>query len=1127
MRKYIKLYLNLLITIMLFFSIFEIAAQNSSQNYIVTTVPYLAVTDPTSLTDNNSNSNSNSIIQYFDGLGRPVQTVQKTITPSGADLVSGIEYDGFGRDYRNWIPREVGGNSGAYASDFTSDVNSKLYTTTEYEPSPLNRVTGQYGAGSEWYSAGKKKAIGYTINGSNVKHFYVDGNHIKCDGSYVGATLYGQKITDEDGKTTEQFTDNLGRKVLSRMAGDHDTYYVYDDLDNLRYVLPPLAADAMGTNTNGFDESANSTLGLYGYIYHYDGRKRCTEKKLPGCDWIYMVYDLADRLILSQDGNQRLKTQWTANSYEIFGRLLYSGVIASSNNRSAMESSYSNSVTNESYSGNGPVAGYTNSNFPLASVLIVNYYDNYGFLTYSGNNAGGMLSPVTLSGYDTPDLTYSKTLLTGARIYHLDNSGLSEVNAIYYDKYGRVVQTRASNHLGGYDITYNHLNFKGKVLKTLKEHNISGQPVIPEIYRYAYDKAERLITTRYKLGTSDTITLATNSYDELGRLTTKLRHNNTDNEQFEYNVRNWSTKIKSGAFEENLYYNTNPANSTACFNGNISYSTWNYNSITKGYIYYYDELNRFSYALGTNSAHEWMGENAEGFSYDKQGNILVLDRIENGGFIDQISYTYNGNQFKSAYDNSGSQNVYDLKEYNDLNTTSDDFVYDANGNMTTDLDRKIVTIQYNILNLPDLIQFKNGNQIKSSYDANGLKLRTDYFTCLTNITPIEETKVCNWDYLPNVVDQSGTVYVDNKEYSIGKEYINVAGNLFVYVDKFKMDKVYNSEGYVSGAIIPDLNNYRNGIQYNYYRKDHLGNNREVWQAPYYKYSGLVPGGTIQCTQYYPSGLPWASNVGDNPGLQNRKYNGKEFIEMHGYNTYDYGARGYYPAIGRFSSVDPLAEKHYSVSPYAYCSGNPVNRIDPDGKIDYIVNKDGYFRQANPIRDWFKNLIGKNDKNDRIILEGSKMVISSLPAGSIGKIHFNDNHATGFEIKDSKIAEQTFKDLARNKGVEWARINHSTSKETSNTIINQHNDQIVSVAANVALNYQNKSQQTINLLEHSHIIPNDYLKIPTFNVDLSPSADDISTAKDLPNTTQRVLNVITNEYIYYDKNGIKNTESAGK
>ena len=87
-----------------------------------------------------------------------------------------------------------------------------------------------------------------------------------------------------------------------------------------------------------------------------------------------------------------------------------------------------------------------------------------------------------------------------------------------------------------------------------------------------------------------------------------------------------------------------------------------------------------------------------------------------------------------------------------------------------------------------------------------------------------------------------------------------------------------------------------------------------------------PASVVQYTQYYPSGLPWESNSGDIPGLQHKKYNGKEFIEMNNYDTYDYGARGYYPAIGRFTTMDPLCEKYYSISPYAYCAGNPVNAV---------------------------------------------------------------------------------------------------------------------------------------------------------------------------------------------------------
>jgi len=208
--------------------------------------------------------------------------------------------------------------------------------------------------------------------------------------------------------------------------------------------------------------------------------------------------------------------------------------------------------------------------------------------------------------------------------------------------------------------------------------------------------------------------------------------------------------------------------------------------------------------------------------------------------------------------------------------------------------------------LPDIIQFKNGNQIKNTYDASGRKLGTEYFTQQLLIDPLSNGQILNQSYISGVVSQNGTVYIDDKEYN------TTNGNPALTA----LTRVYNAEGYTENinSSIPN---------YYYYRRDHLGNNWEVWLAN--------TNATVQYTQYYPSGLPWASNAGDNPGIQERKYNGKEFVEMHGYDTYDYGARGYYPAIGRFTSVDPLAEKYYSISPYAYCHNNPIRFIDPDGR----------------------------------------------------------------------------------------------------------------------------------------------------------------------------------------------------
>ena len=120
-----------------------------------------------------------------------------------------------------------------------------------------------------------------------------------------------------------------------------------------------------------------------------------------------------------------------------------------------------------------------------------------------------------------------------------------------------------------------------------------------------------------------------------------------------------------------------------------------------------------------------------------------------------------------------------------------------------------------------------------------------------------------------------------------------------------------------------INSTAYGYTLYYYNKDHLGNIREVVNA-----SGNVQ----QLTNYYPFGAPYTDpKAVVSASLQPFKYNGKELDLMHGLNTYDYGARQYYPILCRWDRVDPLAEKNYATSPYAYCGNNPIKNIDPDGK----------------------------------------------------------------------------------------------------------------------------------------------------------------------------------------------------
>jgi len=136
--------------------------------------------------------------------------------------------------------------------------------------------------------------------------------------------------------------------------------------------------------------------------------------------------------------------------------------------------------------------------------------------------------------------------------------------------------------------------------------------------------------------------------------------------------------------------------------------------------------------------------------------------------------------------------------------------------------------------------------------------------------------------------------------------------------------------------------YIEGGVYYFYLTDHLGNNRVVANSS---------GAMIQKTHYYPFGMAFAEST--DQGKQPYKYNGKEFDQMHGLNLYDYSARYMEPALGRFTTVDPLAEKYYSVSPYVYCANSPINAIDPEGKLVIFVN--GFHWGDGGDRDyWDKN-----------------------------------------------------------------------------------------------------------------------------------------------------------------------------
>ncbi len=206
--------------------------------------------------------------------------------------------------------------------------------------------------------------------------------------------------------------------------------------------------------------------------------------------------------------------------------------------------------------------------------------------------------------------------------------------------------------------------------------------------------------------------------------------------------------------------------------------------------------------------------------------------------------------------------------------------------------------------------------IVNNYDAGGRKLRSKYFTLIDHVN-IPVGGICPWSeyWDPEYGEWRDIVYTSTS-YVGNHEYLESFDQIY---DR----RIHNVEGYA-------LRTSHGDYQYHYYRRDHLGDNREVWRASYTSGSTTYPAATVQKTQYYPSGLPWKFNIGDNPGDQPYKFNGCEFIEMHGYDVTDLGNRGVHHATNRFTTMDRFCEKFPWQSPYVFAGNNPVNFIDVNG-----------------------------------------------------------------------------------------------------------------------------------------------------------------------------------------------------
>lgn len=689
--------------------------------------------------------------EYFDGIGRVIQTVVKQVSiadpaldpnnlNSYQDYVNITSFDNLGRQAKNYLGYSSSQSIGFFKINaaqeqrefinnyYNEPANSDFtFATNTFDNSPQNRIINTKLPGSLWNTNPIYMGISsdyqvYDASLEQVLIWQIGYGHgelpITLLQHYETGKLIKYVTKDDRNKLIVEFKDFSGNIILKKIQEEDAvelysyggwlcTYYVYDDFNRLRYIIPPQAVHLMHQN-GVWDVDSDMSKELCSYV-EFDKKGRTIVQHSPGGGETWSVYDNRNRLILSQTENQRYRNQWSFSLYDQYDRNVATGLMDNSKDQRFFADYVETQLLNETITIEiqtdvmetlevfSPLLGIQQStgidfcpgNCTNIVLNAINYYDKY----YSTAKPFEQIAEAEFAPSSNPHkekFSVSmriKGMSTQSKIRVLDDNydngnpydDLFLLSTNYFDEKLNVIQSLSENIRRGVDVFSIQYDFSGNTLSTIKKHQTNNSSFINAsdnlftglnvITKSEFDLLRRPIRNfvLYTFNLSDASNpanykkLSEARYDPFGRISwKKVGANPTEPQRemeqmdYSYNIQGWLTGV-------------NKDYATAQYPGNQNFNQFD---------------RRFGYYLGYVADGITVGDLAQ-----FNGNIsTTIWRSQGDNTPRKYIYFYdNVNRFRKAVfsqiNNFGPPNYSTQWSNSKVDFTSVVSSYDKNGNI--------------------------------------------------------------------------------------------------------------------------------------------------------------------------------------------------------------------------------------------------------------------------------------------------------------------------------------------------------------------------------------------------------------------------------------------------------------